>query len=68
MELNDDTQAIWDVIRVALILMMCVQIFGVYFNAAFPSRELKPVYEECDFKLKDHTITLPCEIRSVRYE
>lgn len=66
--MNEDYQALWDVIRVALVLMMCVQIFGVYFNAVFPPRVLKPVYEECDFKLKDHTITLPCEIRSVRYE
>lgn len=66
--LSDDNQALWDVVRVALVCMMCVQIFGVYWQAVFPSRVLKPVYEQCDFKLKDHTITLPCEIRSVRYE
>lgn len=66
--MSEETQALWDVGRIALVCMMSVQIFGVYFSAVFPPRVLKPVYEECDFKLKDHTITLPCEIRSVRYE
>lgn len=68
MGISDEALAGWDVVRVALICMMWVQIFGVYWQAIFPPRVLTPVYEECDFKLKDHTITLPCEIRSVRYE
>lgn len=62
MELNDDIQAIWDVIRVALILMMCVQIFGVYFNALFPKEERVVTYE-CDFEMSNSILTRPCKIR-----
>ena len=60
-------KALWDVGRVALVCMMCVQIFGVYFSVLFPKEERVITYE-CDFKMKDHVVTMPCEIRSVTYD
>lgn len=60
--MNESNQALWDVVRVALVCMMCVQIFGVYFNALFPKLQEATVYE-CDFTLKEHMLTMPCTIR-----
>lgn len=63
--MNESNQALWDVVRVALVLMMCVQIFGVYWTHFFPSTKITQY--ECDFKMKDHILTMPCEIRSVTF-
>lgn len=63
--MNESNQALWDVMRVALVCMMCVQIFGVYWTHFFPSTKIAQY--ECDFKMKDHILTMPCEIRSVTF-
>ena len=55
-------KALWDVGRVALVCMMCVQIFGVYFNAVFPKEERVITYE-CDFEMGKSILTKPCTIR-----
>ena len=54
------------VVIVALSLMMTVQIFGQAWDNAF--RLTPRVTYECDFKMKDHVVTMPCEIRSVTYD
>lgn len=54
--------SLWDVVRVALICMMGVQITGVYAEAVFPKQERVPVYE-CDFVMKESIMTRPCTIR-----
>lgn len=53
------------VIVVAMTLMMTVQIFGQAWDSAF--RVVPSVTYECDFKMKDHVVTMPCEIRSVTF-
>ena len=53
------------VVIVALTLMMTVQIFGMFWDNAF--RVMPNVTYECDFKMKDHIVTMPCEIRSVTF-
>lgn len=53
------------VVIVALSLMMAVQIFGQAWDSAF--RVAPSVTYECDFKMKDHIVTMPCEIRSVTF-
>ena len=60
-------QALLDVITVALSLMMCVQLFGQAWESCCRVERPKPQYE-CDFNMRGHVVTMPCEIRSVRYE
>ena len=47
----DDNQALWDVVRVAMVLMMTVIIFGVYWDAAF--REVKIETVECSYQIEN---------------
>lgn len=63
--LNDDYQALWDVVRVSLVCMMVVQLFGNTWDYWFKL----PVAAnyECDFQLADHVVTMPCEIRNVTF-
>jgi hypothetical protein len=56
---------LFTVVVVALVCMMCVQIFGVYWTYFFPST--KTASYECDFQMKNHVITMPCEIRNVTF-
>ena len=60
--MNESNQALWYVIRVALVCMMSVQIFGVYFNAVFPKEIVEIIYE-CNFEMKDHILTKPCTVK-----
>lgn len=60
--MNEDYKALWDVIRIALVCMMSVQIFGVYFNAVFPKEERVIIYE-CDFEMSGSILTKPCTVR-----
>lgn len=53
------------VVIVALSLMMTVQILGMAWDSAF--RVAPRVTYECDFKMKDHVVTMPCEIRNVAF-
>lgn len=64
--LNDDYQALWDVVRVSLVCMMVVQLFGNTWDYWFKIPNMASY--ECDFQLADHVVTMPCEIRSVSYE
>jgi hypothetical protein len=41
--MNNNNQALWDVVRVAMLIMMTVIIFGVYFDAAFREVKVKTV-------------------------
>lgn len=50
---------------VALSTMMIVQIFGMAWDSNF--RVAPSVTYECDFKMKDHVVTMPCEIRNVTF-
>lgn len=64
-KIMDKDYPLLTVIIVALSLMMAVQILGMAWDSAFgvaPS-----VTYECDFKMKDHILTMPCEIRGVHY-
>lgn len=53
------------VIITALSLMMIVQIFGQVWDYWF--RATPSVSYECDFNMGKHTVTMPCEIRSINY-
>jgi hypothetical protein len=64
--LSDDYQALWDVVRVALVCMMLTQIAGQCYDYFVPNT--KTASYECDFQLKNHVVTMPCEIRSVSYQ
>jgi hypothetical protein len=64
--LSDDYQALWDVVRVALVCMMLTQIVGGIWDYFLPVN--KTASYECDFQLADHVVTMPCEIRSVSYQ
>lgn len=50
MNLSDDLQALWDVVRISMVCMMSVVIFGTYFNAIFPA-ETKVRHVECSVTL-----------------
>lgn len=63
--MNEANQALWDVIKTALIIMMMTQILGQVWDYWF--RVMPSVAYECDFKMKDHVVTMPCEIRSVTF-
>jgi hypothetical protein len=41
--MNKDNEALWDVVRVAMLIMMTVIIFGVYWDAAFREVKVKTV-------------------------
>ena len=60
--MNESNQALWDVVRVALVCMMCVQIFGTYYCALFPKAERVVTYE-CDFEMGGSIMTRQCTIR-----
>ena len=62
-----DLLALWDVVRVAMLCMMSVIIFGVYFNALFPKLEAEKMFE-CDFNMGKSIMTAPCTIRGEWYE
>jgi hypothetical protein len=49
--MNKDNEALWDVVRVAMLIMMTVIIFGVYFDAAF--REVKIRTVPCSVTIND---------------
>jgi hypothetical protein len=49
--MNKDNEALWDVVRVAMLIMMTVIIFGVYFDAAF--REVKIKTVPCSVTIND---------------
>lgn len=57
---------LFEVINVALSCMMVVFLFGTCYDSIVP-KDVKPVLYECDFKLKNHTLTAPCTIRSKMY-
>jgi len=63
--MNEANQALWDVIKTALIIMMMTQILGQVWDYWF--RVLPSVAYECDFQLADHVVTMPCEIRNVTF-
>lgn len=54
------------VINVSLSCMMVVILFGSCYDVVMP-KSTKPVLYECDFKMKHHTLTAPCTIRSKLY-
>lgn len=64
--MSEETQALWDVGRVALICMMCVQIFGVYYDALFkePKVELVPCSVTIQNMARQINVTLmdECEV------
>lgn len=55
-------QALWDVVRVAMVCMMSVMIFDVYYNALFQKPERVITYE-CDFDMGKSVMTAPCTVR-----
>lgn len=55
---------LFQVIVISLACMMVVILFGSCYDYAVP-KEVKPVVYECDFKMKNHTLTAPCTIRGV---
>lgn len=61
--MNSENKALFEVINVTLMCMMCVQIFGVYYSALFPKEKVEEVFYECDFQMKGHVLTMPCTIR-----
>lgn len=58
--------ALWDVVRVALVTMMCVNIFGVYYDALFnePKIELVPCSVTINNMARNLNVTLldMCEL------
>ena len=57
---------LFEVINITLSCMMVVFLFGTWYDGIVP-KDTKPVIYECDFKLKNHTLTAPCTIRSKLY-
>ena len=47
--MSDDNQALWDVVRVAMLIMMTVIIFGSYYDAIFRDTEIQTV--ECSYDI-----------------
>jgi len=64
----DETQALWDVVRVAMVIMMTVIIFGVYWDAAFRVAKVETV--ECSYDIvnmaRKLNVTLMGECKVVR--
>ena len=55
-----ELESLWDVVRVALCTMMCVLIFGVYYDALFkePKVELVPCSVTIENMAKKLNVTL----------
>lgn len=66
--MTDENQALWDVVRITMLLMMTVIIFGVYWDALF--REAKVETVECSYEVvnmaKKINVTLLGECEVVR--
>jgi hypothetical protein len=64
--MNSDNEALWDVVRVAMLIMMTVIIFGSYYDAMFRDAETQMV--ECSYDIvnmaKKINVTLlgKCEV------
>lgn len=66
--MNNDNQALWDVVRVAMLIMMTVIIFGSYYDALFRVAKVETV--ECSYQIvnmaKKINVTLMGECEVVR--
>jgi hypothetical protein len=66
--MNKDNEALWDVVRVAMLIMMTVIIFGVYWDAMFRVAKIETV--ECSYEVvnmaKKINVTLMGECEVVR--
>ena len=49
--MTDENQALWDVVRTAMLLMMTVLIFGVYYDALFRVAKVETV--ECSIEINN---------------
>lgn len=64
--MDNDNQALWDVVRVAMLIMMTVIIFGTYYDALFRVAKVETV--ECSYQIvnmaKKINVTLmgECEV------
>ena len=47
--MTNDNQALWDVVRVAMLIMMTVIIFGSYYDALFRVAKVETV--ECSYEI-----------------
>ncbi len=47
--MDNDNQALWDVVRVAMLIMMTVIIFGSYYDALFRVAKVETV--ECSYEI-----------------
>ena len=47
--MSDENQALWDVVRITMLLMMTVLIFGVYYGALFRVAKVETV--ECSYEV-----------------
>ena len=52
MNISDDLQALWDVVRVMMLSMASVIMIGAYYGAIFPT-EHKVRHVECSVTLKN---------------
>ena len=66
--MTNDNQALWDVVRVAMLIMMTVIIFGSYYDAFFRVAKVETV--ECSYEIinmaKKINVTLMSECEVVR--
>ena len=66
--MTDENQALWDVVRIAMLFMMTVMIFGVYYDALFRVAKVETV--ECSYEVvnmaKKINVTLMGECEVVR--
>ena len=61
MGISNETQALWDVVRVALVCMMLIQICGIYYDAiTYVPKGFEQVLYECRFNMGDSILTRPC--------
>ena len=61
--MNSDNQALWDVVRVALVCMMFIQICGIYYDAItyVPEAAVQVIYD-CRFQMDGSIMSKPCTI------
>jgi hypothetical protein len=66
--MTDENQALWDVVRITMLLMMTVIIFGTYYDALFRVAKVETV--ECSYEIvnmaKKINVTLMGECEVVR--
>jgi hypothetical protein len=66
--MNKDNEALWDVVRVAMLIMMTVIIFGQYYDNIFRIAKVKTV--ECSYEIvnmaRKLNVTLMGECEVVR--